>query len=34
MDLEKTKEPEINYQHLLDHRESKGIPEEHVIILH
>ena len=27
--LEKAEEPEINCQHSLDHRESKGIPEKH-----
>ena len=26
LDLEKAGEPESNFQHLLDHRESKGIP--------
>ena len=28
LDLEKAEESEINYQHLLDQRESKGIPEK------
>ena len=27
MDLEKAEEPEIRCQHPLDHRKSKGIPE-------
>ena len=26
--LEKAEEPEIKFQHLLDHRESKGITEK------
>ena len=34
MDLEKAEESEINCQHLLDHRESKGIPEKHLLLLH
>ena len=34
LDLEKVGEPEIKYQHLLDHRESKGIPEKHLLLLH
>ena len=28
--LEKAEEPEIKLQHLLDHRESKGITEKHI----
>ena len=28
--LEKAEEPEIKLQHLLDHRESKGITEKHL----
>ena len=27
-------ESEIKYQHLLDHRESKGIPENYLLLLH
>ena len=34
LELEKAGEPEIKYQHLLDHRESKGIPEKHLLLLH
>ena len=30
MDLEKAEEPEINCQHLLDHRKSKGIPKIYI----
>ena len=29
--LEKTEKPEIKLQHLLDHKESKGIPEKHLL---
>ena len=29
--LEKAEEPEIKLQHLLDHRESKRIPEKHLL---
>ena len=32
--LEKAEEPEINCQHLLDHRESKGFPEKHLLLVH
>ena len=33
--LEKAEEPErSNSQHLLNHRESKGIPEKHLGLLH
>ena len=31
--LEKAEEPEINLLTLLDHRESKGIPEKHLLLL-
>ena len=33
LDLEKGKEPEIKFQHPLDHRENKGIPENISICL-
>ena len=29
LDLEKAEEPEIKFQHLLDHRKSKRVPEKH-----
>ena len=29
--LEKAEEQRSNCQHLLDHRESKGIPEKHIL---
>ena len=32
--LEKAEDSEINYQHPLDHRKSKGIPEKHLLLLH
>ena len=32
LDLEKAEEPEINCQHLLDHRKSKGFPEKHLLL--
>ena len=32
--LEKTEEPEINWQHPLNHRKSKRIPEKHLLLLH
>ena len=32
--LEKSEEPEIKYQHSLDSRESKGIPEKHLPLFH
>ena len=31
-DLEKAEEPEVNCQHLLDHRKNKGIPEKHLLL--
>ena len=34
LDFEKAEEPEVNCQHLLDHRKSKGIPEKHLLLLH
>ena len=34
LDLEKAEEPEINCQHLLAHRESKRIPEKHLLLLY
>ena len=34
LDLEKAEEPEIKLQHSLDHRESNGIPEKHLPLLH
>ena len=34
LDLEKAEEPEIKYQHLLDHRKSKPIPAKHQSLLH
>ena len=34
LDLEKAEEPEINCQHLLDHRKSKRIPEKHLLLFH
>ena len=34
LDLEKAEEPEIKWQHLLDHRESKEILEKHLLLLH
>jgi len=34
MDLEKAEEPEINCQHLLDHRKSKRVPEKHLLLLY
>ena len=30
LDLEKVEEPEIKFQHLLDHRKSKRIPEKNI----
>ena len=32
--LEKAEEPEINCQHLLDHRKSKRVPEKHLFLLY
>jgi len=34
LDLEKAEEPEINYQHPLHQRKSKGIPEKNLLLLH
>ena len=34
LDLEKAKNQRSNCQHLLDHRKSKRIPEEHLPLLH
>ena len=34
VDLEKAEDPEIKCQHLLGHRESKGIPEKTLLLLH
>ena len=33
LDLEKAEEPEIKFQHLLDHRKSKRVPEKHTFAL-
>ena len=33
LDLEKAEKPEINYQHPLHHRKSKGIPEKKSLLL-
>jgi len=30
LDLEKAEKPQINCQHPIDHRKSKGIPEKHL----
>ena len=32
--LEKAEEPRSNCQHLMDHRESKRVPEKHLLLLH
>ena len=32
--LEKAEEPEINCQHLLDHRKSKRVPEKHLFLFY
>ena len=32
--LEKAEEPEIKFQHLLDHRESKEISEKYLLLFH
>ena len=32
--LEKAEEPEINCQHLLNHRKSKRVPEKHLFLLY
>ena len=34
LDLEKTEEPEIKLQHLLDHRKSKKVPEKYLLLLY
>ena len=34
LNLEKAEETEINFQHLLDHRKSKRIPEKHLFLLY
>ena len=34
LDLEKAEEPEIKLSTFLDHRESKRIPEKHLLLLH
>ena len=34
LDLEKAEEPEINCQHLLDHRKSKRIQEKYLLLLY
>ena len=34
LDLEKSEEPEISCQHLLDHRKSQGIPKKHLLLLY
>ena len=33
-EFRKGKEPEINFQHPLDHRKSKSIPEKHLFLFH
>ena len=32
--LEKAEEPEINWQHPLDHQKSKRVPEKHLFLLY
>jgi len=32
--LEKAEEPEIKYQHPLDHGKSKRVPEKHLFLLY
>ena len=32
--LEKAEEPEIDCQHLLDHRKGNRIPEKHLLLFH
>ena len=32
--LEKAEEPEINCQHLLNHRKSKRVPEKHLLLFY
>ena len=34
LDLEKAEEPEINWQHPLDHWKSKRVPEKHLVLLY
>jgi len=34
MGLEKAEEPEIKLPIFVDHREGKGIPEKHLLLLH
>ena len=34
LELEKAEEPEINWQHSLEHRNSKWIPEKHLLLLY
>ena len=34
LDLEKAEEPEINCQHPLDYRNSKRVPEKHLLLLY
>ena len=34
LDLEKAEEPEINCQHVFNHRKSKRIPEKHLLLLY
>ena len=33
LDFEKAEEPEIKFQHLLDHHKSKRVPEKHLSAL-
>ena len=32
--LEKAEEPDIKFQHLLDHQKSKRVPEKHLFLLY
>ena len=34
LDLEKTEELEIKFEHPLDHRKSKRVPERHLLLLY
>ena len=34
LDFEKVEEQRLNFQHLLDHGESKGVPEKHLLMFH
>ena len=34
LDLQKAEEPETSGQQLLDHGESKGVPEKQLLLLH